>query len=185
MRRKLLVAALALMACAHAAAAQTAHNSEDASRIATREKMRQLLASAGPKKGINIAFRQSDKNPFNFIGIKRDGLVNTDFFEVVIGVTTNDTIGFRIFPHYKGSYINLDKAKDAGGLMRLLLKMSDQNFLFWGADQSGDIFAGYVITLESGFPDRAIEVVLYSIAPLDKYIGQIRPFVEGSTAPPQ
>lgn len=182
MRRKLFIAALALLVCAQAAPAQTAHDTE-ASRLATRERLRQLLAAAGPKNGINIAFRQSDKQPFNFIGVKRDGLTNTDALEVVIGVTPNETIGFRIYPHYKGSYINLNKAKDAGGLMRLLLNMNDQNFLFWGADSTKDIFAGYTFTLESGFPDRAIEVVLYSVAPIDKFVGQMRPFVDGSSAP--
>ena len=185
MRRKLFIAALALMACAHAATAQTAHNSDEASRVATRERLRQLLASAGPKKGINIDFRQSDKNPFNLVGVKRDGLTNVDYFEVVIGISDNETIGFRIYPHYKGSYINLFKSKDGAGLMRTLLHQSNTNFLYWGADSGDDIFAGYTFTLESGFPDKAIEVVLYSIAPLDKFVGQMRPFVDGSPAPSQ
>ena len=67
--------------------------------------------------------------------------------------------------------------------MRKLLNLSDHNFLFWGADDTGDVFAGYTFTLESGFPDKAIEIVLYSIAPLDQYVGQMRPFIDGSAAP--
>ena len=67
--------------------------------------------------------------------------------------------------------------------MRKLLNLSDHNFLFWGADDTGDVFAGYTFTLESGFPDKAIEVVLYSIAPLDGYVGEMRPFIDGSPAP--
>ena len=52
----------------------------------------------GPKKGINISFRQSEKQPFNFVGLLRDGLTNADSLEIVIGVTLDETIGFRIFP---------------------------------------------------------------------------------------
>jgi hypothetical protein len=52
--------------------------------------------------------------------------------------------------------------------MRKLLNMSDHNFLFWGA--------------ENGFPDKSLEIVLYSIAPLDQYIGQMRPFIDATSA---
>ena len=68
------------------------------------------------------------------------------------------------------------------GLMKQLLILSNHNFLFWGMDDSGDVFAGYTFTLESGFPDKAIEIVLYSIAPLDAYVGKMRPNVDGSVA---
>ncbi|MBV8858896.1 MAG: hypothetical protein JOZ02_18335 [Acidobacteria bacterium] len=176
------VALFALLACAGAASAQTAAEKE-AARVATREKLRQLLATSGPKKGIEIAFRQSDKQPFNFVAVRRGGFTNAEGFEVVIGVSNDDTIGFRIYPYYKGSYINIDKARNGPALMRKLLNLSDHNFLFWGADDTGDVFAGYTFTLESGFPDRAIEIVLYSIAPLDQYVGQMRPFIDGSAAP--
>ena len=183
MKRLLVAVALALLG-ASAASAQTAQE-KAASREATRERLRQVLAASGPKRGINVDFRQSEKNPFNFVGVKRDGLVNVDYFEVVIGVSDNETIGFRIYPHYKDSYINLGRARDSAGLMRALLRQSDTNFLYWGADSGGDIFAGYTFTLESGFPDKAIEVVLYSIAPLDGFVGQMRPFIDGTTAPTQ
>lgn len=153
-----------------------------ASRIATRDKLKTLLETSGPKKGINITFRPSDKQPFNFVGILNSGLKNAQSFEVVIGVSSDETIGFRIYPFYKGQYINVDKAKSPGALMRQLLMLSDKNFLFWGADATGDVFAGYTFTLESGFPDKAIEIVLYSIRPLDQYVGEIRMNVDGTTA---
>ena len=184
MRRRLFPLALLLvLACAGAAAArqQTAAQKE-AARVATREKLRALLAASGPKRGIEFAFRQSDKQPFNFVATKHGGFANSGGFEVVVGVSNDETIGFRIYPYYKGDYINVDKAKNGAGLMRKLLNLSDHNFLFWGADDTGDVFAGYTFTLESGFPDRAIEVVLYSIAPLDQYVGQMRPFIDGSSA---
>src|SRR5438105_15853494 len=83
-RKLLLIAALVVMVCAGAAAAQTPQEKE-ASRNATREKLRQLLAVSGPKKGIGIDFHQSDKQPYHFVGVKRDGLVTSDAIEIVIG----------------------------------------------------------------------------------------------------
>jgi hypothetical protein len=153
---------------------------KDAARIATREKLRAVLEASGPKRGIGISFKQSTKQPFNFVGTCTDGFTNSGGFEVVISVTKDETIGFRVYPYYKGGYINVDKAKDGMALMRQLLTLSDKNFLFWGIDPTGDAFAGYTFTLESGFPDRAIEVVLYSIRPLDKFVGEMRPNVDGT-----
>jgi len=184
MKRTLIIAALALIASVSAlvipASAKPAQD-KSADRIATRDRLRRLLEVAGQEKGINIPFRQSDKQPFNFVGVKRDGLTNADLFEIVISVSDQQTIHFRVYPHYHDAYINVDKVKNSAGLMRQLLNFSDRNFLYWGADDSGDIFAGYTFTLESGFPDKAIEVVLYSIAPLDGFVGQMRPYIDGGT----
>src|SRR3954469_7920685 len=98
-RRRLFSAALAELAVlsfACVAAAQQTPAQKEAARVATREKLRALLATSGPKKGIEISFRQSDKQPFNFVGVKRGGLTNAEGFEVVVGVSNDDTIGFRI-----------------------------------------------------------------------------------------
>lgn len=173
---------LSTLFCAPGTTAQTRTPQEkEADRVATREKLRALLNASGPKKGINISFRQSTAQPFNFVGTARESMVNAEFMEVVVGVSVDDTIGFRIYPHYKGGYINVDKAKNGTGLMRQLLWFSNKNFLFWGMDDTSDVFAGYTFTLESGFPDKALEVVLYSIKPLDQYVGQMRPFLDGSS----
>lgn len=181
MKSALLTITVLIAALSSATVAQTAQDN-DAVRVANREKLRQLLIASGPKKGIETAFRQSDKQPFNFVGVKRGGFVNTEGFEIVVGVSNDQTIGFRIYPYYKGGYINIDKARNGIGLMRKLLNLNDHNFLFWGADDGGDVFAGYTFTLESGFPDKALEIVLYSIAPLDKYVGEMKPFIDGSAA---
>ena len=149
-------------------------------RDANREKLRTLFETAGPK--INVSFRQSDKQPYNFVGVMKTGLKNADSLEIVISVSAEETIHFRIFPHYSGAYLNIDKVKSTEGLMRQMVRFSDQNFLFWGADGSGDIFAGYNFTLESGFPEASIRVVLNSIAKLDAFVGQMRPSIDGSTA---
>jgi hypothetical protein len=104
--------------------------------------------------------------------------VNADSFEIVISVSAQDTIHFRIFPHYKGAYLNVDKASNSAALMRQLVRFSDKNFLFWGADDSLDIFAGYNFTLESGFPAASIRIMLQSIAKLDPYVGEMKSSID-------
>ena len=155
--------------------------SADAARIKTREQLAQLLDTVGPK--IKVSFRRSEKQPFNYVGVLKDGLTNADSMEIVIGVTADQTIGFRIFPHYNGAYVNVDKARNSAGLMRQLLRLSDKNFLYWGIDEGADVFAGYTFTLESGFPDAALTVVLRSIGNLDKYVGEMKSTIDGNPAP--
>ena len=156
-------------------------SAQSISRDTTREQLRTVLASGGSRSDVNVAFRQSTKNPYNFVG-SMTGLPNSDSLEIIVSVTQSDTIGFRIYPHYRGNYINLNRATDSTGLMRRLLYYSDQNFLFWGADDTYDVFCGYTVTLESGFPSDAIVVVLRSIRNTDKFVGQMRPFIDGSAA---
>ncbi|MGH9930372.1 MAG: hypothetical protein ACREA9_14260 [Pyrinomonadaceae bacterium] len=149
-------------------------------RERTRVRLAELLEKAGPD--IKVTFNQSQKQPFNYVGLLKTGLVNADSFEIVVSITLKETIGFRIYPHYDKGYINVDRAKDRAGLMRLLLRLSDRAFLFWGADEAGDIFTGYTFTLESGFPEEAIKVVLRSIVNSDKFVGEMRPFIDGTSA---
>ena len=182
MKLLFLAITLSIVSMISTTAAQTAQDDAAAARRATREKLRQVLTTSGPKKGIELTFNQSTKNEWNFVCVKRNGLVNSGSMEIVIGISKDNTIGFRIYPSYNGNYINIEKARNGAGLMRALLNLSDKNFLFWGADDGVDVFAGYTFTLESGFPDKAIEIVLYSIAPLDKFVGDMRPFIDGSNA---
>jgi hypothetical protein len=165
---------------ARAATPLNSQQDDEAARNRTRERLAQLLEKVGPD--IKVTFKQSEKQPYNYVGSLRTGLVNTDSFEIVISVTAKDTIGFRIYPHYDKGYINVDKVKDRAALMRLLLRLSDRAFLYWGADEAGDIFTGYTFTLESGFPEEAIKIVLRSIVNSDKFIGELRPFIDGSSA---
>ena len=51
-----------------------------------------------------------------------------------------------------------------------------------GADDTGDVLAHFEFTLESGFPNEAIKVVLRSIKLQDQYVGQMRPDIDGSSA---
>lgn len=150
----------------------------DPVRDKTRERLSALLQRVGPD--MNVSFQPTSKSPFVFTGVMRDGLKNVDKFEIVINVTTKETIGFRVFPHYKGAYINIDKARNPTQLLRKLAQLNDSTFLFWGADDSGDVFTGYTFTLESGFPDKAIEIVLSSIRNSDEFVGQLRSSIDGS-----
>ena len=152
----------------------------DAARDKTRERLNALLQRVGPE--MNVIFKPSSKSQFVFTGVMKDGLKNVEQFEIVISVTTKDTIGFRVFPHYKGAYINIDKARNPTQLLRKLAQLNDSTFLFWGADDSGDVFTGYTFTLESGFPDKAIEIVLSSIKNSDQFVGEMRPSIDGSSA---
>lgn len=158
-----------------------AQDDANANREKTRSRLNALLEREGPN--VKVAFRQSDKNPWNFVGMLRDGLKNAESMEIVITVTAKDTIGFRIFPHYKGGYINIDKARNATQLLRQLVQFNEKTFLYWGADDTGDVFTGYTFTLESGFPDEAIKIVLASIKNSDQFVGEMRPSIDGSTAP--
>lgn len=147
-----------------------------AARIQTRDRLERLLEKVGPT--IGVTFDQSRKQPFNYVGSLTTGLVNAKKFEIVVSVTPKNTIGFRIYPHLKGRYINVDQARDPVTLMRTLLRLSDRAFLYWGVDETGDVFTGYTFTLESGFPEEAITVVLRSIPNSDKFVGELRPSLE-------
>jgi len=67
--------------------------------------------------------------------------------------------------------------------LRKLVQLNSSTFLFWGADDTCDVFSGYTLTLESGFPDEAIKIVLESIRNSDKYVGEMRASIDGSSAP--
>jgi len=162
-------------------AVPTAYSQDTASRDKTRERLNTLLTRVGPE--LKVTFQQSTKNPYNFAGSMKDGLTNCESLEIVMIVTENATIGIRVFPHYSGGYINVDKARNPVQLLRKLAQLNYSSFLFWGADDTGDVFTGYTFTLESGFPDAAITIVLESIKNADKFVGQMKPSIDGSSAP--
>jgi hypothetical protein len=174
---RLIVCAAIITLCPSIFAQDPANPTRDK----TRDRLSVLLQRVGPD--LKVAFQPSSKSQYVFTGMMRDGLTNAEKMEIVISVTTKDTIGFRIFPHYKGGYINIDKARNSAQLLRKLVQLNDSTFLFWGADDSGDVFTGYTFTLESGFPDKAIEIVLSSIRNSDQFVGELRPAIDGSPTP--
>jgi hypothetical protein len=133
---------------------------------------------------LNVSFQQSQNSQFVFTGVLKEGLKNSESFEIVITVTQNETLSFRIFPHYKGGYINIDKARNSLQLLRQLVQFNQSTFLYWGADDTGDVFTGYTFTLESGFPDEAIRIVLGSIKNSDQFVGKMRPSIDGTSPAP-
>jgi len=153
----------------------------DAVRSDTRQQLDDLLAQYGPAQEMH--FHRSTVNPFNFAGSLATGLTNCSSLEIVISVTKARTIGFRIFPHYAGGYINIDKVRNGTAPMRQLLQFTDRNFLFWGVDDTYDVFAGYTFTMESGFPTEALKVVIGSIPNLDRFVGDLKPLIDGTAAP--
>jgi hypothetical protein len=155
---------------------------QGADRDAVRSKLDVLLTVAGLRNDVNLTFRQSTKNPYNFVASMVRGLANAESLEIIISVTQSKTLGFRVYPHYRGGYLNVGRARDATGFMRRLLSYSDQNFLYWGADEAGDVFSGFTFTLESGFPEEAIIVVLRSIHNEDQFVGELLPLYDGSAA---
>lgn len=181
MRRIPIMVWFAIALTFAAQAAQGQQNESADARIRTREQLGQLLDKVEPS--LHITFRQYEKRPFEFVGLLKEGVTQAESLEVVIAVTPNQTIKFRIFPRYKNGYINVDNVKNSAGLMRQLLRLSDSAFLFWGVDPSGDIFSGYTFTLESGFPQESIKIVLKSIVNSDKFIGEMKPMIDGSGAP--
>lgn len=186
MKRIFAIVLLIIAACS-VAPVFAQEEDEAPERAVTRKRLSELLAKEGPE--LKVDFAQSQKEEFNYIGTLKQGLVNAESFEIVISVTAKDTINFRIYPHYKKSYVNVDKVNDRAALMRLLLRLSDRAFLFWGADESGDVFTGYTFTLESGFPEEAITIVLKSIVNSDKFVGEMRPILDApievfTTTPP-
>jgi len=152
---------------------------KEAARKATLEHLRKVLDAAAKLEDVNVTFRQSETQPYNFVGFIEDGLKNSERLEVVVGVTAFETIGFRVYPHYKGGYINVDKAKDGPALMRKLLRMTNRGFMYWGIDETNDVFSGYTITLESGFPEEVVVVVLRSLRNTDGFVGELRADVDG------
>lgn len=172
---------LAILTTAPVAFAQAAVDQANEAREKTRARMSALLQRLGPEMKVN--FQASQKSQYVFTGVMKEGLTNAEMMEIVITVTSKDTIGFRIFPHYKGGYINIDKARNQTQLLRKLVQLNESTFLFWGADDTGDVFTGYTFTLESGFPDEAIKIVLSSIRNSDQFVGELRPSIDGTNAP--
>src|SRR6266550_5591529 len=143
---------LSVLTIALGVPALRAQDTDVATRNRNREQLASLLDRVGP--GIYMTFRQSQKEPYNYTANLTEGMTNAESFEVVLSVTTVNTYGLRAYPHYKNGYINVDKARNNGALMRLLLRLTDRAFLFWGVDEVGDVFTGYTFTLESGFPEE-------------------------------
>jgi len=178
-RIRFLLTAIVCLGLQAAVFAADQTDAAKAARDATRDKLRETL-DAATAEGLNVTFRQRPEQPYRFAGVMETGLENAQSLEIIVDVTASDTIGFRVYPHYQGGYINIDKAPDGQGLMRRLLAFNGTNFMFWGVDDTNDVFSGYTITLESGYPKEAVRVVLASIHNTDGFVGKLRPFLDSA-----
>ncbi len=145
---------------------------DEADRNATRERVRTALQNIGPR--MSVDFRQSDKQPYNFVGSLKSGLSNAESMEILVMIGHNDILTVQAYPHIPGNkYINIDRSPNSAGLMRKLLSYNDGEFFTWGMDDVYDCFAQFTFTLESGFPSEALDVVLRSVPLLDKKVGEM------------
>lgn len=148
----------------------------DSVQVVTRDRLETLLATYPPAH--DTKWHRSTNDPFAIVGYFDKGLKYAERFEIVITVTQKATIWFRVYPQWGGDYINIDKVRDRSGLMQKMLQFSYHNIFFWGAEDALDVVVGYQFTLESGFPEEAIKVVIRSVPLIDEYVGEIGSFIE-------
>jgi len=144
----------------------------DEVRAETRNRLDSLLHAYGP--ALKMRFYRDSDDPFQFGGVLDKDLRYAWRFELVINVTPQNTIGIRAYPMFSDR-INMENVRDPNGLARQILRFTVHNFLHWGVD---DVFAAYTFTLESGFPEEAIKVVLRSIPLVDESVGEIVQFID-------
>jgi len=151
-----------------------AQSAADSVQAATLEKLKVVIATYGPAREIRW-YRAS--NPFDLDGVYDKSLHWSSRLEIAFTVTHQSTIWLRVYPQYYGHHINLNRVHDPNGLMQQMLRFSYHNFFFWGLDDNQDAFAGYQFTLESGFPEAAVQEVIKSIPLIDESVGDLTPFI--------
>jgi hypothetical protein len=153
-----------------------AQTDTDAVRDSTRRQLETLLSTYGPAR--EMRFQRSADQPFDIVGVFDKPMLYVSRLEIIVTVTGERTIGFRVYPRLHGAHINLDRVRRRTLFMERLLRDADQSFLHWAIDQNRDLFAGFTFTLESGFPEDAIEMVIRSIPLLDRPVGELIPLIQ-------
>lgn len=145
-------------------------------RDSTRQQLEALLTTYGPAR--DMRFRRSGTEPYDIVGSWDKPMQFVSRFDIRVSVTRERTIGFRVYPRWHGARINLNRVRDRHRLMEKLLRDADQSFLHWAVNPDQEVFAGFTFTLESGFPEDAIKVVIRSIPLLDRSVGELAPLTE-------
>jgi hypothetical protein len=158
------------------AAAQTAADTVR-EMTQTRDRLDSLLHAYGSTLKMKF-FRSADNDPFQIEGVLDKGLHYESRFELQFNVTPQNTIGLRVYPTLYNERIDIDAARDSKGLALELLHFSARSFFSWGVDDDSNVFARFTFTLESGFPDEAIKIVLRSIPLLDDSVGEMVNYIE-------
>ncbi len=153
-----------------------AQTDTDAVRDSTRRQLEALLSTYGPAR--EMRFQRSADQPFDMVGVFEKPMLYVSRLEIIVSVTRQRTIGVRVYPRRHGAHVNLDRVRRRSLFMETLLRDADQSFLHWALDQNLDLFAGFTFTLESGFPEDAIEVVIRSIPLLDRPVGELVPLIQ-------
>ena len=153
-----------------------AQTDTNAVRDSTCRQLETLLSTYGPAR--EMRFQRSADQPFDIVGVFDKPMMYVSRFEIIVNVSRQRTIGFRVYPRWHGAHINLDRVHRRTVFMERLLRDADQSFLHWALDQNRDLFAGFTFTLESGFPDDAIEVVIRSVPLLDRPLGELIPLMQ-------
>jgi len=145
-------------------------------RDTTRQQLEALLSTYAPAR--EMRFQRSANQPYDVVGSFDKPMLYASRLEIIASVTSQRTIGFRVYPRWRGTHINLDRVRRRSLFMEKLLRDADQSFFHWALDQNLDLFAGFTFTLESGFPEDAIKVVIRSIPLLDRPVGELVPLIE-------
>lgn len=154
----------------------SAQTDTDAVRDSTRRQVETLLSTYGPAR--EMRFQRSADQPFDMVGVFDKPMLYASRLEIIVSVSRQRTIGVRVYPRWHGAHINLERVRRRTLFMEKLLRDADQSFLHWALDQNLDLFAGFTFTLESGFPEDAIDVVIRSIPLLDRPVGELVPLIE-------
>lgn len=173
--RAILPVGLWAVLSASAIGAARAQRVSDAVRAETANRLDSLLHAYGPT--LKMRFYRDPDDRFQFDGVLDKDLRYAWRFDLEINITPQNTIGIRAYPMFSDR-INMATVRDPNGLAHRILRFTAHNFLHWGVDDVSDVFAAYTFTLESGFPEEAIKVVLRSIPLVDESVGEIVQFVE-------
>ncbi len=173
--RAILPVRLWAVLSASAIGAARAQRVSDEVRAETRNRLDSLLHAYGPT--LKMRFYRDSDDPFEFGGVLDKDLRYAWRFELVINVTLQNMIGIWVYLMFSDR-INMENVRDPNGLARQILRFTAHNFLHWGVDDVSDVFAAYTFTLESGFPEEAVKVVLRSIPLVDESVGEIVQFIE-------
>jgi hypothetical protein len=175
--RAILPAGLWLVLCVSGAGAVAAQIDTVALQTTARDQLEALLYTYPPARTMHFHRKPGDR--FAIEGYFRTDLTYAADFKIFVVVTPKRTITFRVFPAYRQySYLNLAHVRDPDGVMQKLLQFCSHSFFFWGVNGPLDVFAGYTFTLESGFPEEAIKVVIRSIPLIDARIGELADYID-------
>jgi hypothetical protein len=151
----------------------------DASAVATATfaNIQKLLEAEGSRLNLGAAFRPLNSG-LESAAVVTDGLTKAEKLEVHIDAISNPagTVRLRVYPLYRGTYVNVSHAEDQAALMRVLLgpaRISGPCVYSWKIDKDGDIYDTCILTSDN-FPYASIVTALKDIRHVDRIFGEWR-----------